>query len=507
MANEYTMEQLAKLDQNGFTAALFPQIKDAYVRKMKEIYGNDIDLSSASADSQFVMMESLVINNIYRLMESVASSLVPGSASGKFLDIIASFSGAQRQQPTYSTAQLYLWYTGSDSEYKPDTITCVDKSGNTWIWVNPLDLNGEPKITIPITNTTNSSASDYYQPSGPYEFRCTNIGSVNAVAITRSIPSQMTWKQIFDITPYNRGGDIYQTIDVSDIAVYQNTSAIVGQDEESDASLRSRRIYYFGEAGATVLNSLSANLLAIDGVDDVFVYSNNTSNAVSFNDKCSVDPHNVYICVWLNPSIALNNVIKESIGINIYNQLTPGVFAQNHSEFDPSNYDPEDPSTMSIPGGIQEIYEAAIYSTGANTHASVYVYYKLCVAKKPSIKLEYTLKNGTQLLSDSQKEAIKSILVSYFNNIKIGDSVVPSDIIGSVGSVDFKTQPYGLPSYEVLSVNYYDDDSVHDYVPMTASKSLPLTRFGYSMDDITFDEDHPYIYLNDGTEPFGDYEV
>lgn len=502
MANEYSIEQLAKVDQNGFTAALFPQIKDAYCRKMKEIYGNDIDLSTASADAQFIMMESLVINNIYRLMESVASSLVPGSASGKFLDIIASFSGAQRQQPTYSTAQLYIWNMGSP--VNPDQITCVDKAGNTWVWVNPLDLTGSPKITIPTTNTSDNTADDYYQPSGPYEFRCTNVGPINAVAITRTIDHHTTWKDIYDIAPYNRGGDIYQTIDVNNLAVYQNTPAFVGSDLESDASLRARRVYYFGESGATVLNSLQANLLAIDGVDDVFVYSNNTPDAYPFNDDCVVDPHNVYICIWLNPAIDLNDVLKETIGINIYNQLTPGVFAQYHSDYTPS--DP--PVETVLPGGLQETYQAAVYSTGPNSVAPVYVYYKLCVAKKPSIKLEYTLKNGTQMLSQSQKEAIKTILVSYFNNLKIGESVIPSDVIGSVGSVDFKTQPYGLPSYEVTTVNYYDaTDGVEDYVPMTESKSLPLTRFGYAPSDITFDDENHFIYLNDGTEPFGDIEV
>ena len=35
--NQYDVTQLAKTDNNGFTAALFPQIKDAYVKKMQEI--------------------------------------------------------------------------------------------------------------------------------------------------------------------------------------------------------------------------------------------------------------------------------------------------------------------------------------------------------------------------------------------------------------------------------------------------------------------------------------
>ena len=32
--NQYDVTQLAVANNNGFSAALFPQIKDAYVRKM-----------------------------------------------------------------------------------------------------------------------------------------------------------------------------------------------------------------------------------------------------------------------------------------------------------------------------------------------------------------------------------------------------------------------------------------------------------------------------------------
>ena len=88
--NQYDVTQLAVANNNGFSAALFPQIKDAYVRKMQEIYGYDIDVSSASADGQFIMAEALVLNNIYRTLEGIADGLMPASATGKYLDILAS---------------------------------------------------------------------------------------------------------------------------------------------------------------------------------------------------------------------------------------------------------------------------------------------------------------------------------------------------------------------------------------------------------------------------------
>ena len=125
----YDVSQLGEFGESGFGAASFPEIKDAIARKMMEIYGNDIDISSASADGQYIMMEALIVNNMYRSLENIVRNLNPASASGGYLDILASFSGAFRQQPTYSKAQLYIWNTSANA-LTPDQIVCVDKNGN-----------------------------------------------------------------------------------------------------------------------------------------------------------------------------------------------------------------------------------------------------------------------------------------------------------------------------------------------------------------------------------------
>ena len=162
-------------------------------------------------------------------------------------------------QPTFSTAWLYVWNRGAAAT--PASITAVDKAGNTWYWRNPLNWQGQPSIEIPANNIE-------LIPYGPLEFHCTQIGAVEALATGGLPATDADWPTIYQTAPADRGGDIYQTIDAGPFDIYQANSALVGKDLESDASLRARRLKSFGEAGATVINSLTANLLNIDGIGD-----------------------------------------------------------------------------------------------------------------------------------------------------------------------------------------------------------------------------------------------
>lgn len=459
---KYDVSELAEIGTNGFTAASFPQIRDAVASKMKEIYGNDIDLSSASADGQYANMEALILNNVYRALESLAKSLNPADASGKYLDILASFSGAFRRQPTNSIAQLYVWNTGA-APISPDQIVCMDKSGNEWVWYNPVDYNGQKTVTIPSMLGTPTN----YVPYGPLEFRCKSFGSVSASGDPN--PSD-NWQTVYERSPDVRGGDIYQTIDAGNFQVYQKNAAIAGKDLESDSSLRSRRNLSFGISGATVQNSLIANLLDIEGVDDVWVFNNNTSGAQTMDDGVSVANHDVYVVVWKDPSLnASDDTFDETVGSVIYDQLTPGVITTGY------NVNPT--------GGVIRHLDIPL-SPNINTT----MYWKQCTGATPSIKVTGSIINQSTL-STEQKQAIMDSLITYFNNIRVGEYAYGTEASFSAQAADFRTAQYGLPTYSIASIEYLAT------APSTwsalGSRKLPLTRFNYPA-AIVNDLQYPY---------------
>lgn len=472
---KYDVSELAEIGTNGFTAASFPQIRDAVASKMKEIYGNDIDLSSASADGQYVNMEALILNNVYRALGSLAKSLNPADASGKYLDILASFSGAFRRQPTNSVTQLYVWNTGA-APITPDQIVCMDKSGNEWVWYNPVDYNGQKTVTIPSMLGTPAN----YVPYGPLEFRCKSFGSVSASGDPN--PSD-NWQTVYERSPDIRGGDIYQTIDAGNFQVYQKNAAIAGKDLESDSSLRSRRNLSFGISGSTVQNSLIANLLDIEGVDDVWVFNNNTSGQQTMDDGVKVEQHDVYVVVWKDPSLnASDTTFDEAVGSVIYDQLTPGVLTAAYSG-------------NNISGGASRNLTIPL-SDNINTE----IYWKQCTGVTPSIKITGSVINQSTL-STEQKQAIIDSLITYFNNIRVGEYAYGTEASFSAQAADFRTAQYGLPTYSIASISYLSAPSTWSAL---TSRKLPLTRFNYPAAIVN---ETPYytFTINTGTMTFEAY--
>ena len=58
------IQNFIKFTSSGVEVASFVQIRDALINKYKDVYGNDIDLSTGTADGVFINNMALMINNI-----------------------------------------------------------------------------------------------------------------------------------------------------------------------------------------------------------------------------------------------------------------------------------------------------------------------------------------------------------------------------------------------------------------------------------------------------------
>lgn len=452
----YEIGALAEVDQNGFTAAMFPQIRDAYAQAMRNIYGTDIDLSSASADGQFINMEALVLNNIYRTLENIHNNMIPASAKGNYLDILASFSGVFRRQPTYSRAQVWI-ANNSTTDITPDVIVAMDKNGNNWTWVNPLDLNSNATVTFP------AKTGDDYHPI-LITMVCNNIGAVKANGANSSIDmtNQAEVNAMFGTEADKRGGDIYQTVDSSNLLVFQNSDADVGDEEETDSSLRERMGREIGSNSTTVLNSVSAALLNIEAIEDVFVFSNGTGSEKIMDDGAKVPNHNVYVAIWQKGTVP-----NYDIANTLYNQLTPGVLTNFNG---------------SIVGGSQKSYKLPIFYVGSTSYENQ-IYWKLCSPSNANVKA--TLSSLVSNLSDEQKNLMINAFVDYLNGLKLGERLISANLLSAIMNVDLG-QPNGGLSYLPVKVTILTKSPTTAEISPTdiSSAILPLTRFNFTANDV-----------------------
>ena len=77
------ISEFIKITSAGVQIANFPQIRAALIERYKSVYGDDIDLSTASADGVFVNDLALIINNILQTIKTVYSNLDVETASGE----------------------------------------------------------------------------------------------------------------------------------------------------------------------------------------------------------------------------------------------------------------------------------------------------------------------------------------------------------------------------------------------------------------------------------------
>lgn len=456
MANnkKYTYDNLAEINSNGIDVALFPQIRAAIADRMKEIFGNDIDLSTASADGQYINMEALIFNNMYSLLTYIVNNLNPNSASGKYLDILAGLSNLKRKGPTYSTAQVLVKYIGNSS-LAPSTIVAQDRNGVMWTWKNPVDLDNIPSYTF------NNGDQMYLT------FTCNDLGPVQAYKGTASglptDPNFWTDPNFLDVN-----GSIYLEL-TTNFLLYQSADAVVGTTNESDQSLRNRRARYIGGNSNTTQQGLETAIYNYSAIDDVYIFNNVTNTKVTLVDGSKILNHDVYVVVKYKQNILSNadlTITRKELANIIYNKLTAGVTT---SDGQGSAGD-----SPTIIGGTINTAAIEFMAGGYTTN----VYWKECSAVHPAISITFTELNsgyieGTSSNYSVSEQAIITALNNFFNSKSISDVVSAAEIQIAMIAGDLK--PNGINTFIPTACT----------INGTSSYSIPLAYLEY--DTFTFD--------------------
>lgn len=413
-----TIEELITFNQNGLVTASYVQIREALTAKYKEIYGTDIDVSTASADGQYVSSLSLVIYNMLESIKKMYTSLDPNVANGKFLDIICALSNITRKGPTKSYASLLVTNNGN-TDYTSTSITFIDRANITW---KASNSDGTP-ITITAGSSVTLIAT------------CDLFGPIAAEGSGEAD------------TP----GWIYQTLDNNSLTVIQENDAVIGTYEEGDSELRSRRAKSTGQDAITTLDGLTGSLLDIDGIRDVKIYNNPTSSTVNVRGDLNVKPHSVLISIRKDDGIDVEDSL---VGSTIYENMTPGI----GTDFLPAS------------GVGNKVYN---YPTISALQQPVYWRYARPIHPTINVILEINDSFDTQ----DEYKIIRDYLFDLLNNKAIGESLNPNNLKWEVQCADPLSK--GLPTYSVTSVSINNstevyqnaDDDYYQYTSCTVTQT------------------------------------
>lgn len=246
------------IDANGLQVSTRAEILDFYDAELRDIFGDDIDLSSNTPDGQLVNDFIQSVLDLEDLLVQVNNMFDPDNAIGVILDQRVAINGIQRQAGTFTITNVTLVVAqalnlyGIDQELQ-SVFTVSDNAGNEFVLQATQNIDG-PGTYV-------------------FAFQAAVKGAVLTVPNTITVPVSI----VLGVTSINN----------------PTPATTVGLNEESDSVLKVRRQKSVSLASQGYLAGLLAALENINGVTSAFVYENNTSGT----DIDGIPGHSIWVIV------------------------------------------------------------------------------------------------------------------------------------------------------------------------------------------------------------------
>lgn len=270
------------LDTNGLVVKTSTEIQTELETAYKAIYGDDIVLDSNSADGQLIGILTQFNTDIREMITETYNTFNPDMCRGTIQDVRFKLNGIERQGGTFTIVDIdvindrTLTLQGLDADYNDVNATAFgvqDNAGNQYYLID----------TVTITAGTHS-----------LPFRSATLGA--------NIPTVGTLTSMVTV--------------VQGVTSVNNASAptTVGVNQETDEAfaLRREKSYEFRSQNSN--DAMLAQLYALDGVSQAFVYGHDYENYPSGNDADGIPLHYIWVIVEGGANSDIGTVIYANIG-------------------------------------------------------------------------------------------------------------------------------------------------------------------------------------------------
>lgn len=310
----------SQITSTGLSIDNLTTITAALVAGYEGIYGANINVDQNSPDGQSIGIQAQMAEDYLEFLVSINNGFDPDQAIGAILDQRVAINNIQRIGGTYTiqpisiTVNAAVTLSGLDSNFDSPTgtgYTIQDSSGNQFI------------LQSTTTFTSGTTVAD---------FRAAAIGSVSVPINTVTTPVTI----IQGVTGVNN----------------PNVAITVGQNQETDAQLRTRRQQSVANATTGYLNGLLGNILAIPGVTEAVLYENDTGST----DANSTPAHTVWLVVAGGAASAIANAIymAKSYGCGLRGAQTYNITTASGTTF-VAKWDNPTPETLYVKFSIQTV--------------------------------------------------------------------------------------------------------------------------------------------------------
>lgn len=277
---------MATLTEEGIKIERLDSIVSTLENGLRQIYGQNIDLSPNTPDGQVVGLLAQIRMDFEELAENVYRQLDPDVATGAWLEQRVAYAGLMRRGANYSYLRSVA-LTGEPNTRLYSGIVVSDTHKVRWVLASDvtLDSNGSARA----------------------DFRSEQLGAFNLAKNT-------------NLT--------IETITLGLISATTQEDAEVGIEEETDIQLRERFLFSRIKNAQNSAEAINAKIAALPDVKHVRVLENNTGQRDSF----SVEPHSINVIVNGGDSADIADVIYQNKGAGVGLQGDTQVTLQRDNE-------------------------------------------------------------------------------------------------------------------------------------------------------------------------------
>lgn len=236
--------------EKGFRRKTYPEIISDMEAKAKDLFGADIDLSSASPLALFLRVIAFGLSLIWMVAERVYYSGYVDTATGQSLDYVVKYAGISRRPAT--PARRMLRFAGDPGVVIPrGFLVEAEMTGARFATVEDAVIEADGTVEV-MAQAVEPGLSGNIPPD-----------QINV--ITNPIPG------------------------VSSVVGVESERNSDGLNRETDRELRERYYASLATGGASTLDSIRASVLAVPGVRTARVFHNPTMQTVDGRPPKSVE--------------------------------------------------------------------------------------------------------------------------------------------------------------------------------------------------------------------------
>lgn len=270
------------LDKNGLQVKTSTEIQTYFETENRRIYGQDIIIDSNTSDGQRIAIDTQANTDFREMITETYNTFNPDMVRGTIQDVRFKLNGIERQGGTFTIVDIdvvndrTLTLQGLDSDYNDVNAIAYgvqDNAGNQYYLIDSVEI----------------TAGTHSLP-----FRSATLGA--NIPTVGTLTSQITVVQ--GVTSLNNA----------------SAPTTVGVNQETDEAFALRREKSYEYRSQNSNDAMLAQLYALDGVSQAFVYGHDYENYPSGDDADGIPLHYIWVIVEGGANSDIGTVIYANIG-------------------------------------------------------------------------------------------------------------------------------------------------------------------------------------------------